>query len=76
MEVWRNVRKANFDCSSKCSFNEATLELFIGDDVDAKFARLQNYFSGIYRDSTVDSYPTQDKDAVTSVKTVDIRSIN
>ena len=37
---------------------------------------MQNYISEISPDSTVDSYLNQDEDAVTSVNTVDIRSMN
>ena len=37
---------------------------------------MQNYISEISPDSTVDSYLNQDEDAVTSVNTVDIHSMN
>ena len=77
MDAWRKVKKETIvNCFSKCGFNEATLELFIDDDADAEFAELQNYISEISPDSTVDSYLNQDEDAVTSVDTVDIHSMN
>ena len=77
MDAWRKVKKETIvNCFSKCGFNEATLELFIDDDADAEFAELQNYISEISPDSTVDSYLNQDEDAVTSVNTVDIHSVN
>ena len=77
MDAWRKVKKETIvNCFSKCGFNEATLELFIDDDADAEFAELQNYISEISPDSTVDSYLNQDEDAVTSVNTVDIHSMN
>ena len=77
MNAWRKVKKETIaNCFSKCGFNEASLELFIDDDSDAEFAELQNYISGISPDSTVDSYLNQDEDAVTSVDTVDIHSMN
>ena len=77
MDACRKVKKeAIVNCFSKCGFNEATLELFIDDDADAEFAELQNYISEISPDSTVDSYLNQDEDAVTSVDTVDIHSMN
>ena len=77
MDVWIKVKKETIvNCFSKCAFNEATLELFIDDDADAEFAELQNYISEISPDSTVDSYLNQDEDAVTSVNTVDIHSMN
>ena len=37
---------------------------------------MQNYISEVSPDSTVDSYLNQDEDAVTSVNTIDIHSIN
>ena len=77
MDAWRKVKKETIvNCFSKCGFNEATLELFIDDDADAEFAELQNYISEISPDSTVDSYLNQDEDAVTSVNTFDIHSMN
>ena len=77
MDAWRKVKKETIvNCFSKCGFNEATLELFTDDDADAEFAELQNYISEISPDSTVDSYLNQDEDAVTSVDTVDIHSMN
>ena len=77
MDAWRKAKKETIvNCFSKCGFNEATLELFIDDDADAEFAELQKYISEISPDSTVDSYLNQDEDAVTSVDTVDIHSIN
>ena len=77
MDVWRIVKKETIvNCFSKRGFNEATLELFIDDDADAEFAELQNYISEISPDSTVDFYLNQDEDAVTSVNTVDIYSMN
>ena len=77
MGAWRKVKKETIvNCFSKCGFNEATLELFIDDDADAEFAELKNYISEISPDSTVDSYLNQDEDAVTSVDTVDILSMN
>ena len=77
MDAWRKIKKETIvNCFSKCGFNEATLELFIDDDADAEFAELQNYISEISPDSTVDSYLNQDEDAVTSVDTVDIHSMN
>ena len=77
MDAWRKVKKETIvNCFSKCGFSEATLELFIDDDADAEFAELQNYISEISSDLTVDSYLNQDEDAVTSVDTVDIHSMN
>ena len=77
MGAWRKVKKETIvNCFSKCGFNEATLELFIDDDADAEFAELKNYIAEISPDSTVDSYLNQDEDAVTSVDTVDIHSMN
>ena len=77
MDAWSKVKKETIvNCFSKCGFNEATLEIFIDDEADAKFAELQNYVSEISPDSTVDSYLNQDEDAVTSVDTVDIHSMN
>ena len=77
MDAWRVVKKETIvNCFSKCGFDEATLELFIDDDTDAEFAELKNYISEISPDSTVDFYLNQDEDAVTSVNTVDIHSIN
>ena len=77
VDAWGKVKKETIvNCFSKCGFNEATLELFIDDDADAEFAELQNYISEISPDSTVDSYLNQDEDAVTSVDTVDIHSMN
>ena len=77
MDAWRKTEiETIVNCFSKCGFNEATLELFIDEDTDAEFAELQNYISEISPDSTVDSYLNQDEDAVTSVNTVDIRSMN
>ena len=74
MGAWRKVKKETIvNCFSKCGFNEATLELFIDDDADAEFAELQNYISEISPNSTVGSYLNQ---AVTSVNTVDIHSMN
>ena len=77
MDAWRKVKKRN-NCQlfSKCGFNKGTLEFFIDDDADAEFAELQNYISEVSPDSTVDSYLNQDEDAVTSVNTVDIHSMN
>ena len=75
MDAWRKVKKEMIvNCSSKCGFNEATLELFIDDDTDAEFARLKNYISEISPDLTVDFYLNED--AVPSINTVDIYSIN
>ena len=77
VDAWGKVKKETIvNCFSKCGFNEATPELFIDDDADAEFAELQNYISEISPDSTVDSYLNQDEDAVTSVDTVDIHSMN
>ena len=77
MDAWRKVKKETIvNCFSKCGFNEATLELFIDDNADVEFAELQNYISDISPDSTVDSYLNQGEDAVTSVDTVDIHSMN
>ena len=77
MDASRKVKKETIvNCFSKSGFNEATLELFIDDDADAEFAELENYISEISPDSTVDSYLNQDEDAVTSVDTVDIHSMN
>ena len=59
--------------SSKCGFNEATLELFIDHDPDAEFAGLKNYISEISPDTTVDFKLKQDEDLTNMV---DIRSIN
>ena len=59
--------------SSKCGFNEATLELFIDDDPDAEFAGLKNYISEISPDTTVDFELKEDEDLINMV---DIRSIN
>ena len=77
MGAWRKVKKETIaNCLSKCGFNEATLELFIDDDTDAEYAELQSYISEISPDPTVDSYLNQDEDAVTSVNTVNIHSMN
>ena len=74
MDTWRKVKKEKIViCFSNCGFNETTLELFIDDNANAEFAELQNYISEISPDSTVDSYLNQ---AVTSVNTVDIHSMN
>ena len=68
MGAWRRVKKETIgNCSSKCGFNEATLELFIDDDADAEFLKLQNYISEISPDSMVECYLNQDKDAVTYI---------
>ena len=76
MDAWRKVKKETIvNCFWKCGFNEATLELFIDDGADAEFVELQNYISEISPDSTVDSYLNQE-DAVTSVDTFDIHSMN
>ena len=70
MDAWRKVKKETIvNCFSKCGSNKATLELFI-------IAELKNYISEISPDSTVNSYLNQDEDAVTSVNTVDIHSMN
>ena len=77
MGAWRKVKKETIvNCFFKCGFNEATLELFIDDGADAEFAELQNYISEISPNSAVDSYLNQDEDAVASVNTVDIHSVN
>ena len=77
MDAWKRVKKEIIEnYFFKCGFSEATLELFIDHDADAEFAKLQNYISEISPDSTVDSYLNQDEDAVTSVNTVDIHSMN
>ena len=77
MDAWRKVKKETIaNCFSKCGFNEATLELFIDDNADAEFTELRNYISEISPDSTVDFYLNQDENAVTSVDTVDINSMN
>ena len=56
MDAWRKVKKETIvNFFSKCSFNEATLELFINDDVDTEFAEMQNYISEMSPDSTVHS---------------------
>ena len=77
MDARSKVKKeTTVNCFSKCGFNEATLELFKDDEADAEFAELQNYISDISPDSTVDSNLNQDEDAVTSVNTVNIHSMN
>ena len=73
---WK-VKKENFlNWISKCDFNKAILELFIDDDADAEFARLQNYISEMSPNSMVNSYLNQDKESVTLLNTIDTRSIN
>ena len=75
--AWRKVKKRNHSqLFSKCGFNKANLELFVDADGDAELSGLQNYVSEISPDSTFDSYLKQDEDAVISVSTVHIRSIN
>ena len=50
--------------------------LFIDDDAEAEFVGFQNYSPEMSADSMINSYLNQDEDEVTSVNTVDIRSIN
>ena len=77
MNSWRKVKKETIvNCFCKCGFNEATLEIFVDDNADTDFAGMQNYMQEISSDSTVNTYLHQDKYEVTSVNTVDIRSIN
>ena len=45
-------------------------------DIDAEFVGLKNHVCGTFPDTTVDSYPSQSKDAVTSVNIFYIPSIN
>ena len=42
-------------------------ELFIDDDADAEFVGLQNYFSEISPDTTVDCYLNHDENAVHNI---------
>ena len=60
----------------KCGSNEAILDLLIDDDADTKFEGLRNYISETSPDSTVNSYLNQGEYEITSVETVDIRSMN
>ena len=77
MDAWRKVKKETIvNCFSKCGFDEASVEIFTDDDIDAEFSELQNYISEISPESTVESYLNQDEDAVTSVNIVDIGSTN
>ena len=57
-------------------FNGGILELLVDDDIDAEFVGLKNHVCGTFPDTTVDSYPSQSKDAVTSVNIFYIPSIN
>ena len=75
MDTWRKVKKETIvKCFSKCSFNEATLDLFKDDGADAEFVGLQNYISEISPetkiiDKIISPEMLQDEDAVISVNT-------